>query len=930
MKVKRKLAVSLFSFVLLTLTVQLAFAQAVSSPVASSGGAATAADARWSVDDVVMAEQASQFRISPDAKRVVWVKVAPDADKDERVLNLFLSSLMETKEIQLTRGPNKDFGPKWSPDGRLIAFISDRPLPKPKVKESPPGEPSKTQLWLINPSGGEPWPLSRSERSVKDFDWADAETIVIAAEEDPSLYERTLKEKKDDSRAVEDAAHTPPVRLFKINVNTGAVTRLTENKDWIESVAVSPDGKKAVAVHQRSLSYEFDQKVKPVTFLYDLASGEGTQLFTDGKILPSQVRWTDDSAGFYMVSPFSTHPLYRTAIVNQLYFYAAAGKAEKVDLGWENELALETASAYAVTHDGFIALLAAGARNKLARYTREGDRWSRAWVEGEHVNNILDVELGRDGRSLIYNLSAANRPEQRVRATLEGAKIEKAAQLTELNPAFKKKTPAKAEVIRWKGSGGDDVEGIVYYPSGYEAGKKYPLVVMIHGGPLGADMDAWDESWAYPANLFTQRGAFVLKPNYHGSGNYGLKWAESIGGGKYYDLEVPDIEKGVDGLVARGFADPERLGVMGWSNGAILTIALTVDTPRFKAASAGAGDVEWISDWGNVDFGASFDNYYLGKPPIEDPELYLRKSPLFKAKNMRTPTLIFFGTEDRNVPPSQGWEYFRTLQQLGETSVRFILFPGEPHGPQKLSHRRRKIEEELAWFDTYLFKPATTADEALKPDSPLGEALKRKRIKKVGTNYGTLVKSTLVPETVNFQGLELGRFEVTRAQYAAFDKTYKIEPGTENCPASGIRYENARAYCAWLSTLTGETFRLGTENELEPLCKAARTGENTLDYWAGYSPNPEDAARLEGKIKELGGTAPLLKEVGSFKGVGETELVFDLGGNVAEWSEDKDGKGKPLGGSADRPADQKARGLAPDPDYIGFRVVRGPVKPPEK
>jgi dipeptidyl aminopeptidase/acylaminoacyl peptidase len=923
---KERWAYAVLILVILSFGTPLTFGQSMPPP----GGAAGAAkDTQWSVEDMIAPERAEQFHISPDSQWVVWVKAFPDADKDEMVSNLYLSSLTEKQEIQLTRGPNRDTNPRWSSDGKLLAFLSDRPLPKPPGKETTPaGELSKTQLWLINPFGGEPWPLTRLERSVVDFGWIDRENILMAAEEDLSLYERNLKEKKDDSRAIEDLPHTPPVRLFKVSTKTGALTRLTTNDDWIQNLEVSPDGKWAVAVHQRSLSYEFDEKVKPVTFLYDLAMGAGKPIFTDGTIIPSQVRWTHDGAGFYCVSPYSTHPIYRQAYVGRLYYYdVAAAKVAKVDLGWENELGMDSPAMYAVTPDGFIALLAAGARFKAARYTREGSVWKRAWMEGEQAEHLLALDLGKDGQTLVYSMSTASRPEQWFRASLAGATLSKSVQLTELNPKFQKKIAAKSKVIRWQGALDEEVEGILFYPQNFEAGKKYPLVVMIHGGPLGVDMDAWDNDYAYPVNLYTQRGAFVLRPNYHGSSNYGLKWAESIGGGKYYDLEVPDIEKGVDALLAPGpdqvGVDAERLAAMGWSNGAILTIALTVKTTRYKVASAGAGDVEQVSDWAYTTFGAAFDNYYFGAAPYDDPQLYIRKSPMYEFRKVRTPTIIFSGTEDRAVGHAQAWMHFRSLQQLGQPDVRFVAFPGEPHGLRKISHRRRKVEEELAWFDKYLFKPEAAKNEALKDDSPLAAELKRRKIKKVGVKYGLLAKTMLIPEVVKYEGLEIGRFEVTRAQYAAFDPTYRIEPSTENYPANGITVENASTYCAWLSKLTGETYRLGTVQELEPIYKAAKENENTLDYWAGYSVNPDDAALLDPKIKELAGAAPLLKEVGSFKGRGEDELVFDLGGNVAEWALDKDGKGKPLGGSADRPADQKARELAPRPAYIGFRVVKG-------
>jgi formylglycine-generating enzyme required for sulfatase activity len=162
---------------------------------------------------------------------------------------------------------------------------------------------------------------------------------------------------------------------------------------------------------------------------------------------------------------------------------------------------------------------------------------------------------------------------------------------------------------------------------------------------------------------------------------------------------------------------------------------------------------------------------------------------------------------------------------------------------------------------------------------------------------------------------------VTRAQYAEFDKVYKVEAGKKNFPASGITFEKARAYCAWLSKTTGEKYRLPNEDKADDLYDKSEE-ENTLDYWAGYSVNPEDAAALKAKIKGLKGTAPLLCEVGSFKGSGDDGDVFDLGGNVAEWVEKKDGTGELRGGSGDSPADAKNHANPAAPEYRGLRVVK--------
>jgi formylglycine-generating enzyme required for sulfatase activity len=275
-------------------------------------------------------------------------------------------------------------------------------------------------------------------------------------------------------------------------------------------------------------------------------------------------------------------------------------------------------------------------------------------------------------------------------------------------------------------------------------------------------------------------------------------------------------------------------------------------------------------------------------------------------------------------------------------TVRFVLFPGEPHGPQKLTHQLRKVTEEAAWLDRYLFKAEKAENEAFSEESPLGIAFRRKSVTKVGTNYGAAFKpatkpgskakqsETLIPEVVKRGELEVGRFEVTRAQYAAFDPAYKFALGTENYPATAITLEKAKGYAAWLSKLTAQTWRIPNEDEVKSMVEN-RAGENTLDYWAGYAINPDDAERLEAKIKELGEGATLLKEAGSFAGKGKEgeELIFDLGGNAAEWVLAKDGTGKTLGGSADRTADGKVPYRAAAAEYTGMRVVRGEAKKAE-
>jgi dipeptidyl aminopeptidase/acylaminoacyl peptidase len=902
------------------------------SPVRAAGSGQVAdkkpsstKDFTWTPEDVVYQEDAGQFEISPDGKSAVWVKATADKEKDERVSNLYLSNLSDGKQIQLTRGAFEVSQPRWSPSGEMIAFLSSQALPKPKAEDA------HMQLWLLNSAGGAPWSLTQFERGIEKIEWLDNDTILFSAEEDASLYERQTKERKDDSNVVDDTPHAAPVRLFKFSIKDQKVTRLTDNPDWILNFELSHDKKELVAVARRELSYAWDEKILPVTYLVNINSGERTEIFTGQRISPDDFQWARDNSGFYVVAPFSDDPKFFTASVERVYFFdVASGKTIDVNLDWDRGFARSLEA----TNDGFIALLMDGVYTKPVRFTRHGGTWSRKSLSSEDTKHYFSFALSEDGKTLIYEYSTASTPTQFFRARLDGIKISAPLQITDLNPNFKNKTIAKSEVLHWKGADDDDVEGILFYPDNYRRGKSYPLVTATHGGPAGADHDQWTERWAYAPNLFTQRGAFVLKTNYHGSTGYGLKWVESICCGKYYDLEIPDIERGVDNLVEKGLVDPDRIGAMGWSNGSILTIQLTITNPdRYKVASVGAGDVEWLSDWANVDFGEAFDHYYFGKTPLEDPQLYIDKSPLFKMDRVKTPTLIFFGTVDRQVPTEEGWSHYRALYTIGKAPVKFILFPGEAHGPRKLTHQLRKLNEENAWFDRYLFKINPPENEALKKGSPLDIALERRTVQKSGAFYGVAFHSpsaptdnplpdVLIPETVKRGDIEIGRFEITRAQYAAFDKDYKVDPGTENYPANGITFDQAKAYCKWLADLTAETYRLPNESEVSTLYKGG-ANENTLDYWAGYSLNPEDAAKLEAEIKELPGDAPLLREEGSFSGQGEKdeELVFDLGGNVAEWVVGANGAPKTLGASANRPRDAKSQYQTADSAYTGFRVV---------
>lgn len=875
----------------------------------------------WRTEDFVTSEAADEFVISPDSRRIAWIKSFQDEKKQDQKELLFLTEISSGETIQLTRNSIKASSPKWSPDGKFLSFLTD-------ASDDQEGEDKVegAQLWRLDLRGGEAKKISSAPRGVRSYAWRDASRIVFTSEEDKSAYERKKEDGKDTTVVTEDAENEPPVRLFELTVEDGKIRRLTDNRDWISGLTLSHDGNWAVTQHTQSLRAGWDQDKPSKFFLRDLRTGSSREIVSNEKLRAENLVFSLNDKQIFFLHSYTTHPRYLLGSVNQLYVLSvedAAKTAQLIDLKWDRG----ARGALAPTSRGIVVALEDGVSPKLAHYIPESSTWRREWTGGaiKGAGNIGPFALAKDGKTAVFIASSTELPPQIYRASF-GATTRSAnpepvwgevKALTELNPAFKSRKIAKTEIVRWKGALGEEVEGLLTYPRNYVAGKRHPLILAIHGGPHYADTDEWAEGGPYVPNLYAQKDAFTLRPNYHGSSSYGLKFSESIQDGLYYKLPVEDLQKGVQFLIDKGLADPSQLGTVGWSNGAILSAALIAETPgQFKVAYLGAGGIDWTADWAVCGFGKAFDEYYIGGSPIKNPERYREVSYLSKFDKVTTPSIIFCGTEDTAVPIHHSWMQYRILQDAGKAPVRFLQFPGEPHGLRKPSHVRRCFEEGVAWIERYLLNPGAVAEAGLaKEGSPLFEL---KKLLKVARTSGGLVGvasgDLILPEVVEHEGLKVGRFEVTRAQYAAsLGRPAPLADG--NLPVTGVSLAEAKAYCEWLSKKTGRKFRLPNATEAQKLYQ--ERGGNTLDYWFGIPVSHVDVDRLTKELALLP-TEHLLKPVGSFTGAGEVP-VFDLDGNAAEWLDD----GSIAGGSVDSPADSKSPKISPAPRFIGFRVLEG-------
>ncbi|OAI46366.1 hypothetical protein AYO44_02045 [Planctomycetaceae bacterium SCGC AG-212-F19] len=653
--------------------------------VPSAAQQAKSKPASWTPEAMLKLRQVGGVQVSPDGKRVVFTvrEAATEGEQSEYVTQIHMANADGSDPVALTTAGKSSDHPEWSPDGATVAFVSNRA--------------GKRDLWLLRVRGGEATQLTGVKTAVSSYKWApDGKAIAFTALDAPSPEEEKAAREKNDARVVDDhikmsrlyvVATDEPARgkrearlLTKGNVSVNGGSRA--GFDW------APDGKTIVFSHAKSPRPD-DWTTSDLS-LVDVATGTIKPLVSTPAAEFSPLFSPDGKTIAYLAS--DNPPTWGGTATVQVI--PAAGGSPR---------------ALAETFDRF------GRYSELLGWTPDGKRLYFTETRGTLLTvNALPLEgqpeviSQADGWVTSVHLNAARTalgfawesPCKPMEAHISRAEKWEPVKISNVNKDLSDLSLSRTDVIRWKSADKQEIEGLLTYPANYEKGKKYPLLLVIHGGPMGVFTQSCTANpGPYPVATFAVRGYAVLRPNPRGSSGYGHKFRyANYGdwGGKDYQ----DLMAGVDHVIGLGVGDADKLGVMGWSYGGFMTSWVVTQTKRFKAASVGAGVTNLVSFTGTADIPGFLPDYFGGEF-WDKLDAYREHSAMFKVKGVTTPTLIQHGERDDRVPLSQGQEFYNALKRQGCTT-KMVIYPRTPHGIEEPKLLLDAMQRNLAWFEQYV------------------------------------------------------------------------------------------------------------------------------------------------------------------------------------------------------------------------------------
>ena len=672
--------------------------------------------------------------ISPDARSVAYLRRETNWKENEFVWQLWRVEVGSGKTAQLTRG-KKSVGPAaWSPDGRWLAFVTERDSnviePFAAVEKDPASKeggrsgaseapkPAAKQIWLIAPDGGEAWPLTKSETDVDEFQWTkDGKRIVFTAAEPPSQAGKARQERYSSYDVVEKDFEQHQLWWMDADaaikaMQPQAAQQLTSDPTLnVKSFAISPQSDRLAfsAGSNPLLAFIKDEDI----YLMDLPRA-GSAPGTVSKIVA-----LPGPDGSPLFSLDGQQLAFATSLGQPKFFYANRHIA-LVDLAAVLKRPAMTAAdvrdltqSFDENPDGFAWVpsgLYFGATQKMTAkvFRLDASSWQIQPVSTDDRLIINEATVTPDGDAIAFIAEDATHLTELYFSSTKAFAPKKLTDLTAQVGAWKL---GSVEVVSWKSKDGTVIEGVLHKPADYDPKRKYPLLVKIHGGPTGVSQPRFlPNDYAYPMQAFLDKGALILEPNYRGSAGYGAKFralnVRNLGVGDMWD-----VMSGVDALIARGIVDPNKLGAMGWSQGGYISAFLTTHTDRFKAISVGAGISDWTTYYVGTDI-TPFTPQYLGATPWDDPQIYAKTSPITTIRQARTPTLIQHGSADHRVPVPDAFELYRGLLDQ-HVDARLILYTGFGHGIDKPKSALALVQANLDWFGHFIW------NEPIPKDSPL-------------------------------------------------------------------------------------------------------------------------------------------------------------------------------------------------------------------
>jgi dipeptidyl aminopeptidase/acylaminoacyl peptidase len=626
-------------------------------------------------DDIMSLKTIGGTAISPDGKHVVYTLSYADMKENERRAEIWIVSTESGKPRRFTSGKN-DTLPQWSPDGQMIAFISTRGT----------GEAARPQIYLISPFGGEAEKLTDSKTGVNSFVWSpDSKRVAYVAQRPFTEAEEKRQKEKDDAQVVD--ANFRFSHLWVIDVESKKASEVVNN-DWVVSdPQFSPDGKRlSFTVHPTPKAD--DGSLSDIYIANADGSGSPRKLYENAGP-DSGARWSPDGKWI----SFSSRDAKMGALgFQRLHIISAEGGAPReVAPNYDNSVPPVVWS-----RDGSTLYFTATHRT-TAQILSVPSAGGEVKMISSGAAVIGGVSFARNADKIAFTRSDIQHPADVYVSSLSHFAPTK---LTDHNPQINEIALGRGEVVRWKSKDGMEIEGVLIYPVGYEAGKRYPTIANIHGGPSGVWTQAFPGSHGNYAHIWAGRGWVVFLPNVRGSSGYGEKFLmanyRDWGGGDFQDIQT-----GLDELVKRGVADPDRMGQTGWSYGGYMTAWTLTQTNRFKAVMVGAGLTNMFSMYSTNDLQRVLEGYF-GAQPWDDLEAYWTKaSAMAHIKKARTPTLILHGAQDQRVPIGQAQELYMGLKKNG-VPAQLVFYPREGHGLQEPRHQLDKMKREYAHFAKYV------------------------------------------------------------------------------------------------------------------------------------------------------------------------------------------------------------------------------------